>query len=93
MRYIWDPTKCRENIRKHSIDFVDVPDMFDYPMLATVDTRHDYGEDRWVGIGFLKGIVAVVVFTEDDDRQLRCIISARKATKHEQARFKEKIGN
>lgn len=93
MRYSWDPAKYRENIRKHSIDFADVPDMFQYPMLATVDKRQDYGEDRWVGIGFLKGIVAVVVFTEDDTRQMRRIISARKATKYEQDRFKEKIGN
>jgi uncharacterized protein len=93
MRYIWDPIKCRENIRKHSIDFVDAQNMFEYPMLATVDKRQDYGEDRWVGIGFLKGIIAVVVFTEDDDRRLRCIISARKATKYEQIRFKENIGN
>jgi uncharacterized DUF497 family protein len=93
MRYLWDPAKCRENIRKHSIDFADVPCMFEYPMLATVDKRRDYGEDRWVGIGFLKGIIAVVVFTEDDDRQIRRIISTRKASKYEQARFKEKIGN
>jgi uncharacterized protein len=67
--------------------------MFEYPMLATVDRRQDYGEERWVGIGFLKGIIAVVVFIEDDDKQIRRIISARKATKYEQARFKAKIGN
>jgi uncharacterized protein len=93
VHYIWDPAKCRENIQKHSIDFADVPDMFEYPMLATVDRRQDYGEDRWVGIGFLKGIIAVVVFTEDDEKQIRRIISARKATNNEQARFKDKIGN
>jgi uncharacterized protein len=70
---------------------VDVPSIFDSPMLVTIDNRKDYGEERWVGIGFLKGIIAVVVFTEDDEHQIRRIISARKATKYEQIRFKEKI--
>jgi uncharacterized DUF497 family protein len=25
--------------------------MFDGPMLAQADTREDYGENRWIGIG------------------------------------------
>jgi hypothetical protein len=91
MRFIWDPDKNRKNIINHSIDFNDVPDMFDYPMLTTVDNRKEYGEERWIGIGFLKGVIAVIAYTEDDEKEEIRIISARKATKYERNKFKEKI--
>ena len=29
-----------------------------------IDERIDYGEDRWIGTGFLRNGVAVVVWTE-----------------------------
>jgi len=53
MQFEWDEAKNLENIRKHRIDFADVPDMFDGSMLVELDERTDYGEDRWIGIGFL----------------------------------------
>jgi uncharacterized DUF497 family protein len=53
--------KNLENICKHRIDFADVPDIFDGSMLVELDERTDYGEDRWIGIGFLRNGVAVVV--------------------------------
>jgi len=83
--------KNRENIRKHGIDFKDVVEMFKYPMLATVDNRLDYGEERWVGIGQIAGIVIVIAYTENDDNNEIRLISARKATKNENKRFKETI--
>jgi len=66
--------------------------MFEYPMLACMDTRQYYGEERWVGIGFLGGIIAVIVYSEDDERDETRIISVRKATKNESNRFKETLG-
>ena len=66
--------------------------MFLYPMLTCIDNREDYGEERWVGIGFLKGIIAGIIFTEDDYQNIIRIISVRKATKDESKSFKEKIG-
>jgi uncharacterized protein len=90
MRYEWDETKNRLNIRKHGIDFLDVPFMFQHPMVTFLDRRQDYGEDRLIGIGILKTIVAVVVFTEPAADAIR-IISARKATKHEEAIYRNEI--
>jgi uncharacterized DUF497 family protein len=78
MQFEWDEAKNLENIRKHRIDFADVPDMFDGSMLVELDERTDYGEDRWIGIGFLRTGVAVVVWTERQGDVIR-IISARKA--------------
>ena len=88
MQFEWDEAKNLENIRKHRIDFADVPDMFDGSMLVKLDERTDYGEDRWLGIGFLRNGVAVVVWTERQGDVIR-IISARRANRYERQRFEQ----
>jgi len=88
MQFEWDEAKNLENIRKHKIDFADVPTMFDGSMLIELDNRFDYGEDRWIGIGFLRNGVAVVIWTERQGDVIR-IISARRANKYERQRFEE----
>ncbi|WP_332982984.1 BrnT family toxin [Microcoleus sp. A003_D6] len=50
--------------------------------------RFDYGEDRWLGIGFLGSGIAVVVWTERQNNVIR-IISAPRANRHEQKRFEQ----
>jgi uncharacterized DUF497 family protein len=90
MRFEWDEAKNRANIRKHRIDFADIPQVFDGPMVVALDTRKEYGEDRWIGTGFLRQAVVVVVFVETSLNTIR-IISARKAEKHEREKFKEEI--
>ncbi len=86
MRFEWDEAKNIENIRKQRIDFADVPKMFDRPMLVELDERVDYGEERWLGIGFLRNGVALVVWTERQDDVIR-IISPRKANRYERKRL------
>ena len=88
MRFEWDENKRQENLGKHGIDFLDVPRVFDGPMLCRMDDRADYGEDRWIGLGFLDVAVIVVVYTEPEDEVIR-IISARKANRHEGSRFQQ----
>ncbi len=92
MIFKWDENKNKINIRKHGIDFSDVPEMFDHPMLVNSDTRNEYDEDRWIGIGLLKQLIAVVVFVEKRDETIR-IISARKATNYERKRYEKEITN
>lgn len=88
MKFEWDEAKNLENILKHEIDFADVPSMFDSEMLIELDDRFDYGEDRWLGIGFLGFGIAVVVWTERRKDVIR-IISARRANRYEQKRFEQ----
>lgn len=88
MQFEWDEAKNLENIRKHQIDFTDVPEMFESQMLIELDDRIDYGEERWIGIGFLRNGVAVVVWTERQDNLIR-IISARRANRYERKRFEQ----
>ncbi|MOA57052.1 hypothetical protein D3C78_1811530 [compost metagenome] len=92
MRFEWDEAKNLANIRKHGIDFSDVPDIFQHPMLALRDDRMDYGEERWISIGWIKVLMGVVVYTARRGDVIR-IISARKATKQEVKRDVESIEN
>ena len=88
MQFEWDEGKNLANIRKHKIDFADVPEMFEEPMLIELDDRFDYGEDRWMGIGFLGNGVAVVVWVERQNDLIR-LISARRANRYERQRFQQ----
>lgn len=53
MRYLWDERKRRSNLRKHGLDFVDAPRVFEGPKFIRADTREEYGEERWTLIGLL----------------------------------------
>lgn len=92
MYFEWDEQKNKANIRKHSLDFADAWEIFEAPILTASDTREDYGEIRWIGIGLLRERVIVIVFTEPSEDTIR-IISMRKALKHERIKFEEAIRN
>ncbi len=87
----WDEQKRRANVKKHGIDFTDVPQVFDSDVVLLPDERFDYGETRFIAIGILKSQVVVVAYTERGEN-IR-IISARKATKNEQIYYFQQIAN
>jgi uncharacterized protein len=89
MQFEWDESKRISNLRKHGIDFADIPAVLGGSILTIPDDRFDYGEERFVTFGLLQGRVVAVVHTESED-YIR-IISARKATKNEQRIYFEQI--
>ena len=91
INFEWDEKKRQANIRKHGIDFVDIPHLFEGEIFTIEDKRYDYGETRFITFGLLRVRVIVVVHTERNGN-LR-IISARKATKNESKRYFTKIAN
>jgi hypothetical protein len=87
VQYEWDEGKAADNIRKHGIDFMDAIEAFEDPSrLEEMDTRFPYGEERIQVIGMARGRLLFGVATFRGERICR-IISARKATKHEQDRY------
>jgi hypothetical protein len=74
------------------LDFADAWQIFDAPMLTVLDTKEDHGEDRFIGIGFLKNFVVVVVYPEPAEETTR-IISLRKALKYEREQFEKVLRN
>ena len=92
MNFEWDEAKNRENIRKHGFDFADAWKVFEAPMLTFLDTREDYGEDRWIGLGILGDQIVKIIYTESDEPTIR-IISLRKAIKYERQEFESYFAN
>ena len=88
-KFEWDQQKNEANIHKHGIDFQDAKEAFLGPFWATLDNRHDYGEERLIGLGMIKGIVVVIIFVEKENQTIR-IISVRKAEKDEYQTYYEK---
>jgi len=92
VNFEWDDDKNRENIRKHELDFADAHQIFDAPMLTRIDKRENYGEERFVGIGFLRNFIVVIVYTEPRGETIR-VVFLRKALKYERENFERSIRN
>lgn len=83
MRYICDERKRAANRKKHGYDFKDAPLIIESAAAVTFeDKRFDYGEQRFVTLGLLRGDV-VVVITAETEEEIR-VISMRKAERHEE---------
>ena len=82
----WDEAKAEANLRKHKISFQEASRVFD-DLFALIeqDLSEDFGEDRFLATGVIKGSLVTVVYTERDER-IR-LISARKANSDEQKRY------
>jgi hypothetical protein len=90
MQFEWDEPKNCANVRKHGLHFSDAMEMFERPFLARPDTREDYGEERWIGVGVTRGRVALVAFAVVSPETIR-IISLRKATNEERKEYEAAI--
>lgn len=90
MRFEWNDEKNAINIKKHGIDFKDVEEMFTHPLVTYQDTRIAYGEERWVGIGWIKTSLCTMVYVEYYEDVIR-IISVRKANKNEAKYYEQRI--
>ena len=85
MAITFDPAKRNWTLRERGLDFAQTGEVFAGPTVAFQDTRADYGEVRWVTVGFLRGRMVFVVWTPRGD--VRHIISLRKCNDREQARY------
>lgn len=92
MKFEWNEEKNRLNIQERGLDFADAHEIFESIMLINQDNRRNYGEDRFIGIGYLRGRVMIIVFIKREPNIIR-IISLRKANKREQTKFKKSFKN
>jgi uncharacterized DUF497 family protein len=82
----WDERKAALNLRRHKVSFQGARGVFDDAFaLIEQDVSEEYGEDRFLAIGMVEGVLIGVVYTERGER-IR-IISARKANNHEQRKY------
>jgi len=87
VEFEWDPGKAADNRRKHGVRFAEAVTVFeDDAMLTMPDDIPEEERFAAIGMGSL-GRILVVIFTTRGDRVR--IISARKATRTEQASTRE----
>jgi uncharacterized DUF497 family protein len=91
MRFEWDETKRRSNLKRHGFDFLDAERIFASETFSLQDDRFDYGEIRVLTIGILSGRVVAVVHTQRGE--LTRIISIRKALKNEEETYFKEVRN
>jgi uncharacterized protein len=85
-RFEWDDAKAQSNLAKHRVSFQAACCVFgDVFALDRLDFDNEPGEIRYVITGMVNSVLLTVVYTERGDR-IR-IISARRATKHEQEEY------
>jgi len=87
MRFEWDIAKDTINRRKHGIGFRQAAEIFRGLIVATEDSRRDYGERRLIALGEYGGDVIRVVFTKRGDG-IR-IISAWKANRNDRQSYEK----
>jgi uncharacterized DUF497 family protein len=90
MIFEWDEAKNQTNVRKHGFHFAQAEEMFSGFLLVRPDTREDYGEERWIGIGMVQDRCAFVAFAPRPHNIIR-VISLRKADHEERQEYENAI--
>lgn len=89
MNFEWDEGKNDTCYRERGFDFAYAAFAFADPnRIIQQDTRHIYGENRYLLIGRIDGRLFVLVYTPRGD--VIRIISARKANSREAMRYEER---
>ena len=78
----FDPAKRRDTLAHRGLDMADAGQVFDGNTLTVEDDRKDYGETRYITVGFLDERMVVVVWTPRG--KAKRVISIRKANEREQ---------
>jgi uncharacterized DUF497 family protein len=81
----WDEAKRQANRAKHGVDFAAAADFEFGTALIWIDDRRDYGEVRYVAIGFIGPRLHVLTFTPRGETTR--VISLRKANLREIERY------
>ena len=89
IRFEWDPAKALRNVHKHGVSFTESRTAFsDEHAIVLDDPDSAREEERYVLLGLSSALQLLVVVHcyRDEDRTIR-LISARKATRTERARY------
>lgn len=90
MKLVFDPNKRLMTLAERGLDMARAGEIFEADHLTVRDDRRDYGEERFISVGFLDVRTVLLVWTQRGD-ELR-IISMRKANDREQAKYSKQLG-
>jgi uncharacterized DUF497 family protein len=86
----FDPAKRAVTLKERGLDFADAGLVFMGDVATRQDDRHDYGEDRFVSAGYLRGRMVVMVWTPRGNA--RHIISMRHCHGNEEKLWRRRMG-
>ena len=91
MRYEWDSSKEKANIKKHGVSFSDAKDALNCGFVIVLKEDSDSGEERYVFLGMCKKLNVLVVVVAYPEDEITRIISARKANKSERKYYEAQL--
>jgi uncharacterized protein len=91
MRYEWDVSKEKSNIKKHGISFEDAKEALNCRLVIVLKEDSDLGEERYVYLGMCKKLNVLVVVVAYPEEEITRIISARKANKKERKFYETQL--
>jgi uncharacterized DUF497 family protein len=93
MTLCWDEAKRQKTLKERGLDFARCEEVLFWPgsTLDYEDDSQNYGEQRWITVGFLETKLVLIVRTEPDDEHTR-IISMRYASRSERRRYEKEMG-
>lgn len=86
----FDSEKREITLRERGLDFARAAELFCDIHVTQLDSRFDYGEERWITVGLLDDREVVVVWTLRGNT--RRIISMRFANAREIAKYRPEMG-
>lgn len=89
MKITYDLTKRALTLSARGLDMANTADVFANHLLTIPDNRKDYGEERFITVGYLADRMVVVIWTMRGDT--RRIISLRKANEREQEAYRPRL--
>lgn len=91
MRYEWDPSKEKANIKKHGVSFEDAKQALNCGLVVVLKEDTDSGEERYVYLGICRKLNVLVVVVAYPEDEVTRIISARKANKGERKIYEAQL--
>lgn len=85
----FDEAKRAKTLEERGLDMARAGEVFDGDTLTVEDARIDYGETRYITVGFLDERMVVLVWTQRGD--IYRIISMRKANDREKAVYEPRF--
>lgn len=92
IRFEWRDVNAAKHFQKHGVRFEVAARVFADPFALMGQDRIENGEQRWQTVGMVQGHLLLLVahtVIEDDDTEVICIISARKADPKERKRYEQ----
>jgi uncharacterized DUF497 family protein len=90
MEVEYDPAKRAATIASRGLDMALAGEAFENEHTTRPDDRRDYGEERFLTVGYMAGRMVVIAWTTR--RDTRRIISMRKANERERRHYGSILG-